>query len=511
MSSKKNELLKSYHDLIEEILLFDIVDMPLSKQILYMVSISIFVSTKENYIKKDIENLYYDDTNFFVNKMFLGLYNSLKNTLRVTIDDKEETLNEGCGKVILTSGTDNIELKNAVWYISKIKDAFCHGDYDFSQTPGVIQIESNFPNGTGTFDPITKEFIKNIYHFKCNVELAELNYFTSVLNGAKKQILLSEITPKSQDRNNKKQCKLLRNQIGKYTGTKSAVNIAKHVALMHRLESIEKIVLSNRVDLQTDLIKTLSVILGKEDNTYSIAEPLLYCYLLLLLGSYNSKNNLIKLEGSKKKVDTRFFRNVGMEYDYPQNTINIVNILKKNLRILSSLMAKDFELLNNQIPNRECALNNIYRDFNKFFKSTLDNFEEINRENLRNIRNSVSHRKIDDLGNSRMLLKDGAFGKVSFICRTNPIDLFAYSEQVIKCPTIDTYTPQIFIEEISNILINSGTQIKEVEYYKRLLYSIFKILLPDMNMQSESIKTLLDIYNQKCMEQSNKKRKKDIT
>lgn len=57
MSSKKNELLKSYHDLIEEILLFDIVDMPLSKQILYMVSISIFVSTKENYIKKDIENL----------------------------------------------------------------------------------------------------------------------------------------------------------------------------------------------------------------------------------------------------------------------------------------------------------------------------------------------------------------------------------------------------------------------------------------------------------------------
>lgn len=131
-------------------------DITLGVEHYFMFTITKFLLTKEQTIKKDTngKTLEFDINNKYLTTI-LTQYHELQKRMYYTVDGIH-TLDEVEDSVRLTSLNDEIKndksfvrmIKEAVWTIDKLRDSFAHGKYDFDIKNHLIIINNEYD----TFD-----------------------------------------------------------------------------------------------------------------------------------------------------------------------------------------------------------------------------------------------------------------------------------------------------------------------------------------------------------------------
>lgn len=409
----------------------------------FMFSIASFLVLKEQIIKKDINDrsntkIIYDESSEYTPAL-LTQYKHLLQTLRYTVDG-EKTLEEAYKTVELVNGSDNNELKEAVWCIDRLRDSFAHGKYDFDLDRKVIKVDNRY------FTYENGKRIEHIFECEINPELLnwlyqkvnekEINYvFANFKDGNLFKIYdeeLANFISKKHYYKRREQFDALEKLGEPNTFKNKDTDIANRNRESVKLNSSKK-------DAKLALKQTAQT-LGFSSTESDILTILLYNYLLLLLSD------------DKK------------EYDYSQLSLLGINYEFKEIT--------DSQQLKDDITNTRSGIKKVLKRFNKsfvkidehestkryrqlFIKTISDLLKELKKRNeavISRIRNAVMHGNIEkEVETNNIHLFDDVSGEEQFTCMTNNqglIDLINELESNKKLTFIE------LIYEIHKLLVS---------------------------------------------------------
>ena len=263
-------------------------DITLGVEHYFMFTITKFLLTKEQTIKKDTngKTLEFDINNKYLTTI-LTQYHELQKRMYYTVDGIH-TLDEVEDSVRLTSLNDEIKndksfvrmIKEAVWTIDKLRDSFAHGKYDFDIKNHLIIINNEYD----TFD----EQGHIVHHvFRCEVppELLSLlgKSYKDTFNKCKDETLSNQF-----ERRYSSTYRMLQNKYNLLLRDRDYRRFVKPSNKKTLSYMNEELYVHNKAIIKVaETMRTLG--LNGEEN--DILTSLLYNHLLLLLSDETKEYN----------------------------------------------------------------------------------------------------------------------------------------------------------------------------------------------------------------------------
>ena len=415
-------------------------DVTLGMEHYFMFSITKFLLTKEQIIKKNNNNktIEFDVTSEYLSTI-LTQYREISKSLYYRVDGIR-TFDEVDNSVSLINLNEEMSndpklirlIKESVWCIDKIRDSLAHGKYDFNIQEHKIIINNEYD----TFDQNG-----NIIHhaFKCEVPpeiLAMLGKsYKKEFDTYKDETLTLEYQKRHNGINN-----ILKSKYSLIQNNNTTINELKKPPRKPLSVMSEEIYVHNAAITKiAETVKALGL-KGKENDIFT---SLLYNHLLLLLSD-----------------ETR-------EYNYDE-----LLLLNQNYTFLES---KDSSNKEEDITNTKGPIKRIIKKFNKQYKK-LNEYEKVkrckelfksmysslkeqigirNKNVIKRIRNSIMHGNIEiDTANGTIKLFDRTDNTTDsqvnqFECET---DNYSLLELIDELENKRTYTLQMFMMEIDKLL-----------------------------------------------------------
>lgn len=434
----KDKMLKISRDLINSFVEKN--DVTLGIEHYFMFSITKFLLTKEQIIKKNNSNkkIEFDLTSEYLSTI-LTQYREISKSLYYRVDGVR-TFDEVDDSVSLINLNEEMSndpklirlIKESIWCIDKIRDSLAHGKYDFNIQEHKIIINNEYD----TFDQNG-----NIIHhaFKCEVPpeiLAMLGKsYKKSFDKYEDKTLALEYQKRHNGINN-----ILKS---KYSLTSKENNSTNTIKKQHRkalsVMSEEIYVHNAAITKIAETIKTLGL-KGEEDDIFT---SLLYNHLLLLLSDETREYNydeLLLLNQNYTFLESKDSSN--KEEDITNTKGPIKRAIKK--------FHKQYKKLNEYEKTKRCK---------ELFKSMYSSLKEQigirNKSVIKRIRNSIMHGNIEiDTANGTIKLFDRTDNTTDlqvnqFECETNNYGLL---ELIDELENKRTYTLQMFMMEIDKLL-----------------------------------------------------------
>ena len=419
-------------------------DITLGVEHYFMFTITKFLLTKEQTIKKDTngKTLEFDINNKYLTTI-LTQYHELQKRMYYTVDGIH-TLDEVEDSVRLTSLNDEIKndksfvrmIKEAVWTIDKLRDSFAHGKYDFDIKNHLIIINNEYD----TFD----EQGHIVHHvFRCEVppELLSLlgKSYKDTFNKCKDETLSNQF-----ERRYSSTYRMLQNKYNLLLRDRDYRRFVKPSNKKTLSYMNEELYVHNKAIIKVaETMRTLG--LNGEEN--DILTSLLYNHLLLLLSDETKEYNyedllLLNLDYS--------FASIKDEKNKGDDITNTIGPIKRSIKSFS----KQYKKINDYEKTKR------YRNiFKLLYESLKEQFGIRNKSVIKRIRNSIMHGNIEidsTTGIIRLFDRNDNTNDSSinqFECITDNYGLVALIDEL---ENRNKYTFQMFIIEIDKLLTSFG-------------------------------------------------------
>lgn len=419
-------------------------DITLGEEHYFMFTITKFLLTKEQTIKKDTngKTLEFDVTNKYLTTI-LTQYHELKKRMYYTVDGVH-TLDEVEDSVRLTNRNDEIKsdkkfermIKEAVWTIDKLRDSFAHGKYDFDIKNHMVIIDNDYD----TFD----EQGHIVHHtFKCEVppELLSLlgKSYKDTFNRCEDETLSNHF-----ERRYSSTYRMLQNKYNLLLRDKDYKRFVKQNSKKPLSYMNEELYIHNKTIIKVaETMRTLG--LNGEEN--DVLTSLLYNHLLLLLSDETKKYNyedLLLLNLDYSFTSTKDEKNKG------EDITNTIGPIKRSIKSFS----KQYKKINDYERTKR------YRNiFKPLYESLKEQFGVRNKSVIKRIRNSIMHGniEIDSMtGTIKLFDRNDNTNDSSvnqFECVTDNYGLVALIDEL---ESKQKYTLQMFMMEIDKLLTSFG-------------------------------------------------------
>ena len=438
----KDKMLKISRDLINSFIEKN--DVTLGIEHYFMFSITKFLLTKEQIIKKNNSNkkIEFDVTSEYLSTI-LTQYHEISKTLYYRVDGVR-TFDEVDDSVSLTNLNEEMSnvpklirlIKESVWCIDKIRDSLAHGKYDFNIQEHKIIINNEYD----TFD----QNGKIIHHtFKCEIPPEILTILGKTYRNTYNKYEDKDLTLEYQKRhsgiNN-----ILKNKYSLTPKENNSINTIKKPPRKSLSVISEEIYIHNAgVTKVAETVKAL----GLKGEKNDIFTSLLYNHLLLLLSDETREYNydeLLLLNQNYTFLESKDSSN--KEEDITNTKGPIKRAIKK--------FHKQYKKLNEFEKSKRCK-----ELFKSMYLSLKEQFGIRNKNVIKRIRNSIMHGNIEiDTANGVIKLFDRtdntADSKVNqFECITDNYGLLSLIDEL---ENKKTYTLQMFIIEIDKLLTSFG-------------------------------------------------------
>ena len=419
-------------------------DITLGVEHYFMFTITKFLLTKEQTIKKDTngKTLEFDVTNRYLTTI-LTQYHELQKRMYYTVDGVH-TLDEVEDNVKLNNLNDEVKndksfarmIKEAVWTIDKIRDSFAHGKYEFDIKNHMIIIDNDYD----TFD----EQGHIVHHtFKCEVppELLSLlgKSYKDVFNRCEDETLSNHF-----ERRYSSTYRMLQNKYNLLLRDKDHKRFVKPNSKKPLSYMNEELYVHNKAIIKVaETMRTLG--LNGEEN--DILTSLLYNHLLLLLSDETKEYNyedLLLLNLDYSFASTKDEKNKG------DDITNTIGPIKRSIKSFS----KQYKKINDYERTKR------YRNiFKPLYESLKEQFGIRNKSVVKRIRNSIMHGniEIDSMtGTIKLFDRNDNTNDSSvnqFECVTDNYGLVALIDEL---ESKQKYTLQMFMMEIDKLLTLFG-------------------------------------------------------
>lgn len=434
----KDKMLKISRDLINSFIEKN--DVTLGIEHYFMFSITKFLLTKEQIIKKNNSNkkIEFDVTSEYLSTI-LTQYHEISKSLYYKVDGVR-TFNEVDDSVSLINLNEEMSndpklirlIKESVWCIDKIRDSLAHGKYDFNIQEHKIIIDNEYD----TFD----ETGHIIHHsFKCEVppEILTLlgKSYKNTYNKYEDKTLTLEYQKRHTGIND-----ILKNKYSLTSNNNETINTIKKPSKKPLSVMSEEIYVHNAAAVKVaETIKTLGL-KGEEND---ILTSILYNHLLLLLSDETREYNydeLLLLNQNYSFLESKDSTNK------EEDITNTKGPIKKSIKKFH----KQYKKLNEYEKVRRCK---------ELFKSMYSSLKEQigirNKSVIKRIRNSIMHGNIEiDTTTGVIKLFDRTDNTTDtqvnqFECET---DNYGLLELIDELENKRTYTLQMFMMEIDKLL-----------------------------------------------------------
>lgn len=434
----KDKMLKISRDLINSFIEKN--DVTLGIEHYFMFSITKFLLTKEQIIKKNNSNkkIEFDVTSEYLSTI-LTQYHEISKSLYYRVDGVR-TFDEVDDSVSLTNLNEEMSndpklirlIKESVWCIDKIRDSLAHGKYDFNIQEHKIIIDNEYD----TFD----ETGHIIHHsFKCEVppEILTLlgKSYKNTYNKYEDKTLTLEYQKRHTGIND-----ILKNKYSLTSNNNETINTIKKPSKKPLSVMSEEIYVHNAAAVKVaETIKTLGL-KGEEND---ILTSILYNHLLLLLSDETREYNydeLLLLNQNYSFLESKDSSNK------EEDITNTKGPIKKSIKKFH----KQYKKLNEYEKVRRCK---------ELFKSMYSSLKEQigirNKSVIKRIRNSIMHGNIEiDTTTGVIKLFDRTDNTTDtqvnqFECET---DNYGLLELIDELENKRTYTLQMFMMEIDKLL-----------------------------------------------------------
>lgn len=434
----KDKMLKISRDLINSFIEKN--DVTLGIEHYFMFSITKFLLTKEQIIKKNNSNkkIEFDVTSKYLSTI-LTQYHEISKSLYYRVDGVR-TFDEVDDSVSLTNLNEEMSsvpklirlIKESVWCIDKIRDSLAHGKYDFNIQEHKIIIDNEYD----TFD----ETGHIIHHsFKCEVppEILTLlgKSYKNTYNKYEDKTLTLEYQKRHTGIND-----ILKNKYSLTSNNNETINTIKKPSKKPLSVMSEEIYVHNAAAVKVaETIKTLGL-KGEEND---ILTSILYNHLLLLLSDETREYNydeLLLLNQNYSFLESKDSSNK------EEDITNTKGPIKKSIKKFH----KQYKKLNEYEKVRRCK---------ELFKSMYSSLKEQigirNKSVIKRIRNSIMHGNIEiDTTTGVIKLFDRTDNTTDtqvnqFECET---DNYGLLELIDELENKRTYTLQMFMMEIDKLL-----------------------------------------------------------
>ena len=447
----------------------------------YMFSISKFILLKEKIIKKDSSErtIYFDDIKY---RKYIPIILMIYNVMLKNGNIRFNNIN-----VKLESNQNNNQLKNAVWFINKLRNSLAHGNYFIDIENQCVVIHSKsvdedyylhctlplsllntfsfYVDRPSSIEINSKsayqKYIKNIsddfavdYNLVCNNPFITSDKDTnSIINN--KKIYYKQYNDRLSNENvedmknninmNIEELRILANKLLSLKPT----NEYQKKAILGLLERYKKLLVNYKYQESNKsysyevakLIKEMREILGvKTINKNGSGAVSLYNYMSLL---FSKKRDI---DYSKLRTDKLA---IISENDTYKDTVRMISlqckIFNKNIVHLINKYNSDKSVQIRQLIMENIAI---------FYTETMKYFYRKNEYVVTSIRNAVDHGHYNMEDSSEIILHDQSnqndSSTINFACKSGIKDLFDFAKQVESNKKV--FTLADFINQLESVV-----------------------------------------------------------